>query len=477
MTAKHRLYIDGGWREGAGREEIAVLNPATEQELARVCLADARDMDDALDAAARGFRLWRSLPATKRADHMRAVAGLLRERATVIANVLTGEQGKPLGQAKAEVIGTAAYFDDLATRALEVHSRIVTEDAVAIRRNIAYEPIGPVFAVSPWNLPAMMPGRKIANSLAAGCSIIVKPAKETPGTACEVARCCADAGIPPGVVNVLCGHADAMTRHMVASDVIRKISFTGSTEVGRDIAALAGAHLKKATLELGGHAPVIICGDADIEAVSALLVKVRHANAGQSCMAPTRFFVADGVYGRFVERFTAGAELLRLGPGVDPDVDMGPLASHRRLAVMQRLVSDATSRGAALKTGGERARDRGYFFAPTVLADVPPDAQIMQEEPFGPVSALVPFTDIEQAIRRANETPYGLASYVFTGDPDLARTIADGLEAGLVGVNSAGIAGPAVPFGGVKDSGIGREGSLEGLLDSMVTKTVSTSLA
>jgi succinate-semialdehyde dehydrogenase/glutarate-semialdehyde dehydrogenase len=473
MTAKHQLYIDGVWRHGSGRDEIAVINPANEEEVARVCLADTKDMDDALDAAARGFRLWRGLPAVTRAGYLQAVARLLRERASDIADGLTAEQGKPLAQSKAEIFGTAAYFDDLGTRALDAFNRDIPTDAAGVSRTVVHEPVGPVFAVSPWNLPAMMPGRKIANSLAAGCSIIVKPAKETPGTACQLARCCADAGIPAGVVNVLCGHAQSMSRHMIASGVIRKVSFTGSTEVGKEIAALAGAYLKKATLELGGHAPVIICADADIETVAALMVTARHSNAGQSCMAPTRFFVADQVYARFVERFTAGARALRLGAGIEPDVDMGPLASHRRLAVMNRLVDDATTKGATLRTGGLRVGDRGHFFAPTVLADVPQDALIMCEEPFGPVSALVPYTDIARAIERANETPYGLASYVFTRDTDLARTIADGLEAGLVGINSTSVAAPSVPFGGVKDSGVGREGSLEGLLDSMVTKTIS----
>ncbi|GAB4152146.1 MAG: NAD-dependent succinate-semialdehyde dehydrogenase [Sphingomonadales bacterium] len=476
MTIKHQLFIDGRWRDGGG-EAITVTDPATGQVIARQCMADVQDMDDALAAAARGFKAWRALPVAQRAAYLHDVAKSLRARAEVIGHDLSAEQGKPLAQAKGEVMATAGYFDDLARSALYIFDRVTPAEAGGVVRTIVHEPIGPVFAVSPWNLPAMMPGRKIANSLAAGCSVIVKPAKETPGTAAHLAQACADAGIPAGVVNILCGPSDAMSRHMIASAVVRKVSFTGSTEVGKELAALAGASMKKVTMELGGHAPVILCADADLDKAVPMLASSRHANAGQSCMAPTRFFVAEPIYELFCTRFSEAARALKLGHGLNADTDMGPLASQRRLPVMEHLSDDALSKGARLMAGGARHGNQGYFYQPTVLADMPEDAAIMQEEPFGPITAITSFADLDDVIARANATPYGLASYIFSRDIGVAREIALGLEAGLVGINSVNVAAPSVPFGGVKDSGIGREGSFEGLLESMVTKTISAGAA
>lgn len=469
----YQLYIDGAWRAGSSGDAIAVVDPATGLDFARIVMADTRDMDDALAAAERGFRVWRALPVAERARLLRAVAGLMRDRVEAVAHDLSLEQGKPIAQAKGEILATAAYFDDLAICALHIFDRVVPRDGMGVDRTVVHEPIGPVFAVSPWNLPAMMPGRKIANSLAAGCSIIVKPAKETPVTACHLAQCCHDAGIPAGVVNILCGPSDVMSQRMIASPVVRKISFTGSTDVGKELAALAGAHMKKATMELGGHAPVIICADADLDRVVPLMLATRHANAGQSCMAPTRFFVASPLYEAFCDRFVAGVQAIRLGPGLAADTEMGPLASHRRIAVMQQLADDARAHGADVTSGSLPAITGGYFFPPTVLTAPDPAAAIMTEEPFGPVTPIVPFEDVEAVIKRANETPYGLAAYIFTRDLGLARSIAGGLDAGMIAVNSASVAAPSVPFGGVRDSGIGREGSFEGILESMVTKSIS----
>ena len=469
-----RLYIDGEWLEPAGRDHLPVVDPATESVVSELCLATPDDLERALHAAARGFDAWRQTSIAERTRLMHATARLLRERADTIARILTLEQGKTIGQALGELQITAAYIDDLAEVGARIHGRQLSNDDARLSRVVLHEPVGPVFAVSPWNLPAMMPGRKIGNSLAAGCSVILKPAKETPQTAYLIAECCHDAGIPAGVVNVVSGPAALISETMITSDVIRKVSFTGSTAIGKSLAALAGANMKKVTMELGGHAPVIVLDDVDAESVAGMLVQARYHNAGQSCMAATRLYVHSAVYERFVDAFTRDAEELALGSGLEPATDMGPLASERRPPVMAQLVEEAVGRGARLTTGGRQPDRRGYFFEPTVLADLPDDAAVMREEPFGPVSAIARFDNLEDAIARANSTPYGLAAYVYTNDLSVARRVSAELDAGLVGINTTNVAGPAVPFGGVRDSGIGREGAVEGILESMTTKTVST---
>ena len=436
-------------------------------------MASRADLEDTLVATRLGFEAWRQLPVAERTRLVQRVAQLMRERVDSLSRDLTLEQGKPLAQSKWEILATAEYFDDLAITAERIAGRVAAATAGAIARTVTYEPVGPVFAVSPWNLPAMMPGRKIANSIAAGCSIIVKPAKETPLTAYAIARCCEDAGIPPGVVNVVSGDSAVMSALMIGSSVIRKVSFTGATETGKQLAQLAGAHMKKVTMELGGHAPVIVYPDVDLRSVVEIAVATRYSNAGQSCLAPTRFFVHERIYRDFVELFSERARALRVGDGLDPQVQMGPLTSLRRLAVMERLVQDAVAKGARLTAGGARLDRKGYFFAPTVLADVPAGAAIMSEEPFGPVTPIVAFRDTDAVIERANETPYGLAAYVFTPDLELARRIVARIEAGMIGINSMSAAHASVPFGGVKDSGVGREGTIDGLLESMVTKSIS----
>jgi succinate-semialdehyde dehydrogenase/glutarate-semialdehyde dehydrogenase len=467
------MYIDGIWRPAQSGNTAGLVNPASGEEFGRLSLASAPDIDAALAAAQRGFARWRQLPLAERCRLISLVGELLRERVDAIARDLTLEQGKTLAQARGEILATADYFTGIAAAAMNLSGRTVPTGSDGMRRSVTYEPIGPVFAVSPWNLPAMMPGRKIANSLGAGCSVIVKPARETPLSAYAIAKCCEDAGIPPGVVNVICGDAAQISAAMIGSRVIRKVSFTGSTPVGRALAQIAGSSLKKITLELGGHAPVIVFDDADLEAVVEATVTARFANAGQSCLAPTRFFVQQRLYAQFVQLFSAQAGVLRVGDGMDPATQMGPLTSARRLPLMDALVKDALQRGARLTAGGRRLERAGFFFAPTVLAEVPEAAALMSEEPFGPVTAIVPFTDVDTVIERANATAYGLAAYIFTRDPDLALRVVSQVEAGMVGINSVSVAHPSLPFGGVKDSGIGREGAYDGLLDSMVTKSIS----
>lgn len=473
MPRTIKLFIDGAWCAGGDGETLPVVNPATDETIAQLSMATAGDIARALDAAERGFGVWRVLSAAQRAGHLKAVARLIRERVDAFSRTLTIEQGKTRSQAKGEVFATAAYFEDLADTALRIYGRIIPAEANGTERRVVYEPIGPTFGVAPWNLPAMMPGRKIANALAAGCSIIVKPAKETPETAYLIAQACVDADIPAGVVNVISGPSGLISETLIASPVIRKISFTGSTEIGKDLARLAGAHMKKVTMELGGHAPVIICDDVDVERTAQMIVGARFSNAGQSCMAPTRLYVQERVYDAFAAAFAHGAKALRVGNGLEEGVEMGPLASARRIPFMESLVEDALGKGAALMTGGQAVSGPGYFFEPTVLKDVPQGARIMSEEPFGPVTPIVPFSDMEAVLEAANSTPYGLAAYVFTRDLERARLASARLEAGLVGVNSMNVAGPSTPFGGVKDSGVGREGAREGLLECMVTKTIS----
>jgi succinate-semialdehyde dehydrogenase/glutarate-semialdehyde dehydrogenase len=467
------MYIDGTWRPAKGGATTALVNPATGEELGRLSLAAAADIDDALAAVQRGFARWRQIPSAERCRLISLAGQLLRERVDAIGRDLTLEQGKTLAQARGEIFATADYFTGIAAAAMNLFGRVPPTGSDGIRRSVTYEPIGPVFAVSPWNLPAMMPGRKIANSLGAGCSVIVKPARETPLSAYAIAKCCEEAGIPPGVVNVICGDAAQISEAMIASPVIRKVSFTGSTPVGRALAQSAGASLKKITLELGGHAPVIVFDDVDLEEVVEATVMARFANAGQSCLAPTRFFVQERRYAQFVELFSARAGALRVGEGMDPATQMGPLTSARRLPLMDGLVSDALTKGARLTAGGKRLERPGFFFAPTVLADVPEHATLMSEEPFGPVTAIVPFAEVPAVIERANATAYGLAAYVFTRNAELAMRVVAQIEAGMVGINSMSVAHPSLPFGGVKDSGIGREGAYDGLLDSMVTKSIS----
>lgn len=474
MTKRLPLFIDGRWREGGGGDAVAVLNPASEEVVAELCVATAEDLEAVLDSAQRGFSVWKAVSPYERAALIRAAASLIRTRIDAIASTLTTEQGKTLGQSKWEVAGTAAYFDDLANWAEHVHGRALPVTA-GMARSVVYEPIGPIFAVAPWNLPAMLPGRKIATALAAGCSVVVKPSKETPETAYLIAKCCQDAGVPDGVINAVSGPSSMISDMLIGSPVIRKLSFTGSTGVGKQLAQMCGLHMKKATMELGGHAPVIVCADSDIEAVIETTVVGRYSNAGQSCIAPTRFFVERAAYDRFVEGFSERTKALKVGDGF-ADVDMGPLASSRRPPVMQALVADAKEHGATVTAGGERIEGKGYFFQPTVLRDVPDAAEIMYEEPFGPVTPIDAFDELDEVVARANGTPYGLSAYVFTSSLSTADYLARGMEAGMVGINSLNAAAPPVPFGGVRDSGFGREGSLEGVLESMVTKTISSAV-
>lgn len=460
-------YVDG---PSGGRP---VLNPATGAELGLIPRIDEALLDEVARLAFEGFRRWRRTPAYGRAEILKKAAGLMRERVEALAWTITVEQGKPLREARGEVFGTAAIFEWLAEESCRIADEILASRIPGMQQVIHHDPIGPVLAIAPWNMPAMMAGRKIAHALSCGCPVIVKPASQTPGIVMELARILLEAGLPADAIHVVHGDPDAIARFLIAAPQIRKVSFTGSTEVGRTLGALCGHHVKRFTAELGGHAPVVICPDVDVDEVARTLVAGKFFNAGQSCMAPTRFLAHRSVAGAFTEAFAAHAAAIRVGNGLDEQNGMGAMINMRAVSTMGEFVAEARDRGARLAAGGGRPADEGAFFEPTVLADVPLAARVMNDEPYGPIAAITPYDEREEAVRISNGLPYGLCAYVFGRDPSCTQAIAAELEAGLVGINTLNVGGPMVPFGGVKDSGLGREGSRHGLHEHLVTKTVT----
>jgi succinate-semialdehyde dehydrogenase/glutarate-semialdehyde dehydrogenase len=463
MYTDLQLYIDGEWLNGAGRRSEEVLNPATGKPLASLPHATKADLDRALAAAEAGFALWRATSAYDRAKVLRKAADLLRERVQHVATVMVQEQGKPFPEARAEVLGTADIIDWMAEEGRRAYGRIVPGRGKNVRQLVLQEPVGVVAGFSPWNFPTLTPVRKIAGALAAGCSIILKAAEETPGSAVELVRCFHDAGVPKGVLNLVFGVPSEVSEHLIGSDVVKKISFTGSVPVGKLLAGLAAKGMKRATMELGGHSPVVVFSDADPEKSAETIAAFKYRNAGQVCISPTRFYVQEPVYDRFLKRFTEYAQGLKLGDGLEKGTTMGPLANARRLDAMEMFVNDARDRGGKIVTGGKRHGNQGYFFEPTVITDVPDDCKIMTEEPFGPVAPIVRFKTFDEVVERANALPFGLASYAFTSSAQTATMIGDALQSGMVGINSVAISTPETPFGGVKESGYGSEGGIEGL--------------
>jgi len=386
---------------------------------------------------------------------------------------MTLEEGKTFGESKLEVLSSAEIFESMAEECRRSYGRLVPPRAAGHRQMVMREPVGPVAAFSPWYFPAVTPARKIAASLAAGCSCIIKPAEETPATALAMAKCLEDAGLPKGVLNVVFGVPSEVSTYLIASPVIRKISFTGSTVVGKQLAKLAADGVKRATLELGGHAPVVIFDDVDADTVAKMAVAAKYRNAGQVCISPTRFYVQENVHDRFVAKFAELAAAMPVGDGLDAKNKMGPLANARRIDAMEQMIGDARDHGAKVKTGGERIGNAGYFWQPTVLTDVQNDSRIMNVEPFGPVAAMVRFKKFDEVVAEANRLPYGLAAYAFTGSAANAQAIGDALDSGLVRVNTFGVTVPETPFGGVKESGYGSEGGSEGLDAYLQTKFIS----
>lgn len=468
-----KLFIAGQWRMAGGGDVQPVVNPATGETIAQLPVANQADLDEALAAVENGFQIWKRTSAYDRAKILRAAAQLMRERSTYIGMVSTTEQGKPLAEAAAEAYACADIFDWYAEEARRAYGRIVPSKHPGVRHMVFKEPIGPVAAFSPWNFPTTIPSRKIAAALAAGCPVIIKPAEEAPGSCLELARALDDAGLPKGVLNVVFGVPAEISTYLIASPIIRKISFTGSTAVGKQLARLAADGMKPSTMELGGHAPVIVFEDADIDLAARMSAAAKFRNAGQICIAPTRFYVHDSVHDAFVEKFAGYASALKIGDGLDPATNMGPLANPRRLTAMGEMVGDARDQGANVATGGNGPGGVGNFWRPTLLTDVPNAARIMNEEPFGPVAVTQRFADFDEVVKEANRLPYGLAAYAYTRSARTSADIGDALEAGMIGINFSILTGPETPFGGVKESGHGSEGGIEGLEGYLVTKYVA----
>jgi succinate-semialdehyde dehydrogenase / glutarate-semialdehyde dehydrogenase len=474
--AELRLVIGGETISADQRESLPVHDPATGETIGRLPIATDDDLRRALESTARGFARWRATSAYDRHAILRDAAALIRQRTEAIARVMTLEQGKPLAEARLEIAGTADIIEWAGEEGRRAYGRVVPARNAATRQTVLREPVGPVAAFTPWNFPAITPGRKLAGALGAGCSIIIKPSEETPATLLALYDALRDAGLPDDVVNVVYGDPPHISETLIASSIIRKISFTGSIAVGKHLAALAAKHgLKKATLELGGHAPVIVSERADLDRAVAMSSSAKYRNAGQVCVSPSRFFVQESVYERFAEKFTAKASSLRVGHGLEETTQMGSLTNERRRESIHAMVEDATKRGAQVRTGGAALERQGYFYAPTVMTDVPSDARVLSEEPFGPLAVITKFKTLDEAIAQANALPYGLAAYAFTQDVGESIRLGNEIEAGMIGINHFGIALAELPFGGVKESGYGSEGGTEGLDGYLVTKSVTIS--
>lgn len=467
------LLIGGQAQAAGNRRTLDVIDPASQAVLGRLPVATAEDIDAALDAAHRSFPRWRETPALERAAVLRRAAALMRERTPRLAWLITRELGKPLAESEKEVATAAEMFEWAAEEARRTYGRLIPGRVAGIRQMAIPEPVGPVAAFSGWNAPAITPSRKIAGALGAGCSIVIKPSEETPAIALEIGRALADAGLPAGTLNMLFGDPGEISRRLIESPLIRMVTFTGSTSIGRELAVMAAAGLKRATLELGGHAPVLVFDDADIEAAADTVLAAKLRNSGQICTSPTRMYVQQGVYERFVARLAERARGWRVGNGLDAGVQMGPLANPRRLAAMESMVADALARGAQLAAGGTRPDMPGWFWTPTVLRDAGTDSLAANTEPFGPLALVSAFRDLDEGVALANRLPFGLAAYVYTRDAARARAATERIESGVVCVNHCQASLPETPFGGFKDSGLGKEGGVEGLQEFMQVKYVS----
>lgn len=466
------MYIDGEWLDATGRQSQPVVNPASGAQIGVLPHATVADLDRALESARKGFQLWRATPAQERATVLRRAAEWLRTNIEDIARIATTEQGKPLAETRIELMASADCLEWYAEEGRRTYGRVLTRPPGS-RTLVVKEPIGPVAAFAPWNFPLGNPARKLGAAIGAGCSVILKPPEEAPASAIMVARALIEGGLPVGVMNIVFGVPDMISRHLLASPVIRKVSFTGSTVVGKHLMNLASDRGIRTTMELGGHAPVLVFDDADVELALNLTAASKYRNAGQVCISPTRFYIQEGVYDRFVSEFSRRAAALPVGDGLDPATRMGPMTQSRRLDAMATLVADAVGTGARLKAGGERIDRSGNFFQPTVLSDVPLSARVMNEEPFGPIAVMAPFKSFDEVIAHANRLPYGLAAYAFTNSAKQVNLVGDLLEAGMIGINTTMIGAVDAPFGGVKESGHGSENAIEGLEACLVTKQIA----
>ena len=472
MEPDVKLFIAGVWRDGSDGGKLPIINPADEQVIGHVAVATLSDLDEAAESAWKGFLQWRAVSPYDRSKILRKAGELMRERATAIGDLMTAEQGKTLFESRFETALAGDIIDWYAEEGRRTYGRLIPGRSSNSHLMVRKEPVGPVAAFTPWNFPINQAVRKIAGALATGCSIILKGPEETPRSCAELVKAFIDAGVPGDALNLVFGVPSEISGHLIPHPLVRKVTFTGSTAVGKQLSALAGTHMKRITMELGGHAPVVIMGDADIPAAATTLRISKYRNCGQVCVSPTRFMIEDSVFDDFVDTFAGQAKALKVGPGA-ADLDMGALANPRRLAAMETLIADAVSKGGKVVTGGRRIGNAGYFFEPTVLADVPTDARIMNEEPFGPVIIANRIGGVDEALTEANRLPYGLASYVWSRSAETIDRLSGGIETGMVAVNGGGLALPETPFGGVKDSGYGSEGGTEALEPFLNTKLVS----
>jgi succinate-semialdehyde dehydrogenase / glutarate-semialdehyde dehydrogenase len=467
------LLVDGQRLSGEGRRTVPVINPATEEVLGHLPLANASDLDRALEAARRAWPVWRALGPQQRGRILRKASDLIRERGDAIARLGTLEMGKTLAEARVELNVSADIIEWYAEEGRRAYGRVLPQRTAGMRMTVVKEPVGPVAGFAPWNFPLGNPARKLGSPLGAGCSVILKPAEESPASALAIAQALIDAGVPPGVLQVVFGVPAEVSQHLISSPIIRGVHFTGSIPVGKQLTALAAQGMKRTTMELGGHAPVLVFDDIDVDAVLDLAVTSKYRNSGQVCVSPTRFYVQESIYEKFAAGFAARAKQIKVGNGLEDGVRMGPLAHSRRRPAVAELIDEAVKSGAKLLTGGAALPGKGYFYAPTVLADVPNTARIMKEEPFGPVAVLAPFRDFDEVITQANRLPFGLAAYAFTQNARRVNLIGEQVESGMLGINSFTIAAPEAPFGGVKESGHGSEEGIEGLDACLVTKFIT----
>lgn len=471
------LLIAGRWVSGGGRKTEPVLNPSTEAVLAELPHATSADIDEAIVAAAKGFQVWRHKSPHERAGILRRTAELMRERREYLANLITMELGKPIGDARLEVEQAAGMFEWNAEEGKRAYGRVIPARSDKIQQVAVKEPVGPIAAFSPWNAPTITPSRKISGALAAGCSVIIKPSEETPATALAIGHMMLEAGLPEGVLSIVFGDPVAISRQLIESPVIRGITFTGSTNVGKQLAGLAVQGMKRMTLELGGHAPVVVFDDVNVDAVAKSAATAKYRNGGQVCTSPTRFYVHESIHDRFVEKFAEHAEAITVGDGFDTATVMGPLANARRVEAMEKLVGDAQARGIRIAAGGQRVGNRGFFYRPTLLENVNNDSMAANIEPFGPLAMTTPFGSFDEVVTLANRLPFGLAAYAMTNDLSRARAISGAIESGNVVLNHWQVSLPETPFGGYKDSGVGSEGGIEGLYAFQNTKFVSQAVS
>ena len=473
MYEQLALYIDGEFVAGEGRRTQDVINPATLEVLGQLPHATEADLDRALAAAQRAFESWKKSSPMDRSAILRKVATLSRERAKEIGRNMTLDQGKPLAEAIGEVSSCAEHADWHAEECRRIYGRVIPPRNADVRQIVVREPIGVCAAFTPWNFPYNQAIRKIAAALGAGCTVVLKGPEDSPSAVMAIARMFHDAGLPKGCLNIVWGEPAKISDYLIRSPIVRKVSFTGSVPVGKQLAALAGAHMKRVTMELGGHSPVLVFDDADIDRAAEMLAKFKVRNAGQVCVSPTRFYVQNGAYEQFLARFTDVLKNIKVGDGLEAGTDMGPLAHERRVPAMSAFIDDAKKHGGKVVVGGGPLDRKGFFFAPTVVTDLPDNSMLMTEEPFGPVAPVVRFTDTDEVLARANSLPFGLSSYVFTNSLKTATKVSNGLEAGMVNINHFGSALAETPFGGIKDSGIGSEGGLETFDGYLVTKYIT----